>query len=194
MQLAVSEGRQSSKIRKDSPSIPLSNDDTFDAVPPVETRKRPVYRARDIAQAFLEAADQQGERLTPMQLMKLVYLAHAWMLGLYGIPMLNGQQRIEAWKYGPVIPELYREVQRFRNMPIDVQLSSVRNLDNVAQSVVDQVYERYGQYDGITLSNITHHPKSPWDQVWDGTRSNSLIPDSIIQDYYEGLAESGKLV
>ena len=38
-----------------------------------------------------------------MQVLKLVYYCHAWMLGLYGRPLIR--QPIEAWRYGPVVPE-----------------------------------------------------------------------------------------
>ncbi|WP_131993555.1 type II toxin-antitoxin system antitoxin SocA domain-containing protein [Dokdonella fugitiva] len=40
-----------------------------------------------------------------MQLLKLVYLCHAWTLGLLGRPLLR--EEVQAWRYGPVFPALY---------------------------------------------------------------------------------------
>jgi len=37
-----------------------------------------------IANQLIKLAEAEGKTLTPMQLIKLVYLCHAWMLGLYG--------------------------------------------------------------------------------------------------------------
>jgi uncharacterized phage-associated protein len=69
-----------------------------------------------VANRLFQLAGRAGYRLTPMQLVKLVFLCHGWMLGLYGKPLVR--DRIEAWKYGPVIPKLYNAVKQYRGGPI----------------------------------------------------------------------------
>ena len=58
-----------------------------------------------IAVEFLELAKNQThyKEITTMQLLKLVYIAHGWMLGLYDKPLISDE--VEAWQYGPVIPK-----------------------------------------------------------------------------------------
>ena len=51
------------------------------------------------------ASDVNGQPLTIVHLLKLVYFAHGWHLGRTGQPLIN--RPVEAWKYGPVIPEVY---------------------------------------------------------------------------------------
>jgi uncharacterized phage-associated protein len=58
--------------------------------------------AHTVANRFLELAEAEGRSLTPLQLMKLVYIAHGWMLGIHQRPLIK--DHIEAWKLGPVIP------------------------------------------------------------------------------------------
>src|SRR5437870_2146380 len=43
-----------------------------------------MHDSRTVANHFLRLAREKGDFLTPMQVLKLVYIAHGWMLGLYG--------------------------------------------------------------------------------------------------------------
>ena len=58
----------------------------------------PLYRASDIANYFLDRA-QQGDAITQMKVQKLVYFAHWWHLGITKNPLIRYQ--VEAWSYGP---------------------------------------------------------------------------------------------
>jgi uncharacterized phage-associated protein len=141
-----------------------------------------------VANRLLEKARAAGDTLTPMQLIKLVFLCHGWMLGLYGRPLVR--ESVQAWKYGPVIPELYREVRKFRSNAIVPPLGSQSavSLHPLEDDLIDQVYRLYGRYDGITLSNITHESGSPWDRTWHRDRWNPVISNDLIENYYAGLA------
>jgi uncharacterized phage-associated protein len=162
--------------------------------PHSEFRGRHVYRAIDVAQTIVDVAYRQGKYLTPMQLIKLVYLSHGWMLGLYGIELLDSRERIEAWRYGPVIPELYQAIRTYRDQPVTAPIMGARSsLDNVAQDLVEQVFDRYGIYDGLTLSKITHLPKSPWSTTWTAKKTNQIISNQKIRDYYAELAQLGRI-
>ena len=58
-----------------------------------------------VANYFVVRAAENDKMLDIIQLVKLVYLAHGWCLGITGKPLLSSQ--VEAWRYGPVIPEVY---------------------------------------------------------------------------------------
>ena len=62
-----------------------------------------MYDSRTVANEFLKLADKDNDTLTPMQLLKLVFIAHGWCLGLLGRHLIKDS--IEAWQYGPVIPK-----------------------------------------------------------------------------------------
>jgi len=57
---------------------------------------------RIVADDILYLARQANNPLTPMQVLKLAYIAHGWQLGLHGRPLIN--EPVEAWKYGPDLP------------------------------------------------------------------------------------------
>lgn len=146
----------------------------------------------DVAQKVLEvcARKEETRSVTPMQLLKLVYLCHAWTLGLLGRPLVR--EPVQAWKYGPVFPGLYHAIKDFRSAPVPyVPGAASVDLDESEQSIVDQVCAGYGTWTGIELSRLTHKVGSPWYLTWGkckGGRDAEISAD-IIEDYYKALAK-----
>lgn len=145
-----------------------------------------MYDVITIADSILKIAKQQGKRLTPMQLMKLVYIAHGWSLGLRGQDLFA--DRIEAWKFGPVIPELYHATKRWGREPIPLdKVTGDMEVDPSTEAFLRDVFSKYGHMDGIRLSNLTHKPGTPWQQVYREGSFGREIPDDLIRRHYEQL-------
>lgn len=144
--------------------------------------------ARIVSNYFVQCAKDEENTLTPMQVLKLVYIAHGYHLGHFGTPLISN--RIEAWKFGPVIPELYRAIKDRRDKPVE-QLTGVHliddDLDDDEKGFVRMVYGAYQDRDGIELSMLTHKDGTPWHQVYRADRSNIAIPDDLIQHHYHEL-------
>ncbi|MFY1028345.1 Panacea domain-containing protein [Actinobacillus seminis] len=125
------------------------------------------YKSLAVANYLLDKAINNNDTLTPMQLIKLAYIAHGWMLGKHGAALLL--EPVEAWQYGPVIPSIYQAVRYYKSAPVQ----SIEGYSKYApiqftdeeKAVMDDVYQKYAKYDGIVLSNATHQPQSPWSQV-----------------------------
>jgi uncharacterized phage-associated protein len=143
--------------------------------------------SRTVANRFLGIAREHGDALTPMQLLKLVYIAHGWMLGLHGKPLIRDE--VEAWQYGPVIPRLYNAIRRFRSQPVEGDLKTDERLDAAEENIVSQVYQIYGKKSGPALSRLTHQKGSPWDAVYDRGAYGTVIPNDLIEDHYALLAK-----
>jgi len=141
------------------------------------------HRAAVVANKFLSLAKQAGQTLTPMQLLKLVYLAHGWTLGLYRRPLISDP--IEAWKYGPVIPTLYNEIRSYRSDPVSQPILGFHDtLSSDEDAVVQRIYDIYGGLSGPALSRLTHAPGTPWSQTYEPLSFGERIPNDVIQDYY----------
>ncbi|MDK1377080.1 MULTISPECIES: type II toxin-antitoxin system antitoxin SocA domain-containing protein [unclassified Sinorhizobium] len=148
-----------------------------------------MHDSRVVANRFLQLADQAGDSLTPMQLLKLVYIAHGWMLGLYGRPLIRDE--VQAWQYGPVIPRLYNATRQFRSHPVIGPLPARDDeLDRHESSIVDQVYHIYGSMTGPALSRLTHAKNTPWDLTYVPGEFGLEISNDIIEDHYQRLAET----
>lgn len=150
-----------------------------------------MHDSRTVANRFLLLASDNDDTLTPMQLLKLVYIAHGWMLGLYGRPLISDE--VQAWQYGPVIPKLYAAIRHYRGDPVlrDLPTSpSSDRLNATEGDIVSQVYERYGRMSGPALSRLTHAPGTPWALTYEPGSFGVRIPTDLIEDHYQRLAEA----
>jgi uncharacterized phage-associated protein len=146
--------------------------------------------AHTVANRFLQLAQDRGASLTPLQLMKLVYIAHGWMLGMHQRPLIT--DNIEAWKLGPVIPRLYRSVKGFGSGavqgPLKEWFSREEPLDAIEDDVVQQTFDVYGGLSGVRLSALTHKPGTPWAKTWAPDSWAAQIPNDLISEHYKQLA------
>lgn len=150
-----------------------------------------MYDVLNVADAMLKIAKAQGKFLTPMQLMKLVYIAHGWSLALRGQDLFRN--RIEAWQYGPVIPDLYHATKQFGRVPIPpdrVGPPEDMPVNAEDKAFLEDVFSKYGHLDGIQLSYLTHQSGTPWDQMYEPGRQRIEIPDNLIRSHYIDLART----
>ncbi|TXI22311.1 MAG: DUF4065 domain-containing protein [Nitrosomonas sp.] len=146
------------------------------------------YHSTTIADYILDKFREKGEALTPLKLIKLVYLCHGWTLALCGRPLLD--EPVEAWKYGPVIRELYRKVRDYGSSPVTNKLSqsdSVQVIENEDKGLIDQVIDRYGEFSAITLSNMTHAQDTPWSITWNNETGGAVISNDLIEHHFKEL-------
>lgn len=146
-----------------------------------------MYNCFDVANKFLDLATSEGSTIEPMKLLKLTYIAHGWYLGFNDKALINDS--IQAWKYGPVIPNLYDVIKRFGSGNVDpviLSLWSVNNLTKEDSDFIEIIWKNYKQFSGLELSTKTHLPNTPWDNTYDGTM-NKIIPNELIKNYYKGL-------
>ena len=140
-----------------------------------------------VAEYILQLAQQQDNPLTPMQVLKLVYISHGWQLGLYGRPLVD--EAIEAWPYGPVIPSVYHRYKRFGSRFIDdIPTIQTDVFDKSEVSTITQVLKGYGRRSGISLSSITHEAGSPWSVTVKQAGVGAVISNDLIEDFYRRLA------
>lgn len=133
---------------------------------------------------------------TQIQVQKLVYLCHGWMLGLRGEPLIREQ--VEAWIYGPVIREIYDEYSCFGNAPIEIfdhadLKAEFKSISDDQDKLIRQVVESYGQFDAFHLSALTHREGTPWHKIKFNGKVNgheTVIPNDDIKAYYMGLAKT----
>lgn len=150
-----------------------------------------MYDVIAIADSILKIAKEQGKKLTPMQLMKLVYIAHGWNLGLGRSDLFT--DRIEAWRYGPVIPNLYHATKVWGRDPIPLEkVTGEIEVDGDTEAFLRDVFAKYGHLDGIALSNLTHKIGTPWESVYREGIFGIEIPDDLIRLHYEKLLDDRK--
>jgi len=148
------------------------------------------HDARSIAKVLIQMGIKSSSPKDPLQIIKLTYLCHGWMLGLHSKSL--SAQPVEAWQYGPVIPDVYHGLKHFGNSLIysaNVPFYD-SEFDETEYDLISQVSDVYGDFTGIQLSQITHAVGTPWHTIWHQYGRNTIIPNNLIQEHFSQLAES----
>lgn len=142
-----------------------------------------MYDARKIANWFVLRAQRDGKELSIMQILKLVYIAHGWHLEMRGTPLFHN--KIEAWRHGPVIPDVYHA---FRSQGISISQPvngfPTDDFPPEYEEFMEQIYTLYGSMGAFKLSEVTHESGGPWEMA---TKSRGLfapISNEIIRAHY----------
>ena len=140
------------------------------------------YDARQIANWFVSRAERDDRTLSIMSLLKLTYIAHGWHLEMRNRPLFSNA--IQAWQYGPVIPEVYNAFRRQGiNIKVPVPSTSTPVLKE-DEGFLEQIYDIYGKLGAFQLSNLTHISGGPWDIATKSGGSPATIPDELIRQHY----------
>lgn len=149
-----------------------------------------------MARDAIEVADhfiaRSGNTKTQLQIQKMTYFAHGFMLGVFGIPLIY--DRVEAWDWGPVIPSLW---SRFKRYGSDIILAKAVPpaipFTPQETEILDAVWNHYGRYCGYYLSMLAHDDGSGRETPWASCHvqgENRRIPDNVTQQYYRQVCES----
>ena len=163
-----------------------------------------MFQSLAVANEFIAISLAKNDPVTPMKLLKLVYFAHGWHLGLYDRPLINEQ--VEAWKYGPVVASIYHEVKSYGTNNInslieytdfsvtqEAMVIEVPRIDSSIQagqqalSLIKRVWKVYSPHTGIQLSSMTHQTGSPWFKVWNKMAApikGTDIPEEMMKDHF----------
>lgn len=145
-----------------------------------------MYNSVYIANQFVRIGLEQGKPITPLQVLKLVYIAFGWYYALKGQKLF--EEKIEAWPYGPVIPEVYHAFKPHgRSEILDEQtLSSNLELEEEDALFLYAIWDKYGNFSGGELSNLTHREGTPWKKS--KASGMSIIDHEDVRAYYLKLA------
>jgi uncharacterized phage-associated protein len=141
------------------------------------------YDARQVANWFVERAARDNRSMSIMSLLKLIYFAHGWHLEMRKLPLIANE--IQAWQYGPVIPEVYSS---FRSQGINVSGTvpgHATNFPATDEKLLEQIYGIYAQLPAFQLSDLTHTAGGPWHVAREIGGWYAKIPDDLIQQHFE---------
>lgn len=132
---------------------------------------------------------RKGFSLSPLKLIKLVYLCHSWHIAMGRGPLLS--EPPQAWQYGPMLPTLYYAVRHFGHSPVRWPIPEGYIEKSVEPSraqakVIDKVLKLYEPYTDERLATLANSDGTPWHKVWLKQQpKNAPIPDDVIYAYFE---------
>lgn len=160
-----------------------------------------------IANYFIDKANsapRQENDLTLLRLVKYVYIAYGFALAILKKKIIDERfDKVEAWKYGPVIPSVYHSFKHNRNNIIteksvilicegnngQAEFKTPEIIDDEIKILLDFVWDRYKSKNITELIELLHQEGTPWKYCYkDG--KNVTIPDEMTEVYYNSIVEN----
>lgn len=162
-----------------------------------------MYNPISVANQFINRSIYEGVKITPMKVLKLVYISHGWYLGFTKKPFISEQT--EAWKYGPVVSSVYRAFKKYGTSDINSMNFDTQEIKDGFKELaendehskfLDTIWDVYKGFTGGELSNLTHQEGTPWYRTWNSNKGSikqgAIIPNKLIQEYYENKLASNE--
>ena len=142
-----------------------------------------MYSALDVARYIIWYCKKQGYSISNLKLQKILYFVQANFLVSIGRPCF--EEDIEAWDFGPVVPEVYHEFKLFGSS--DIPKFVCQNAEAVIlkrdRALINEMVDQCAKYSASTLVEITHN-QAPWCDAYE-KYCNNIIEKSAIKEYFE---------
>lgn len=138
-----------------------------------------IYQAMDIARYVINKCTTENHPISNLQLQKILYfLQRKYLVEEQGRPLFRDD--IQAWQFGPVVPEVYYQYCGFGSMTIGMYYDI--SLDSQDMVRIDQVVEDKRDRKPWELVEETHAPDKAWAQIYrDGMGNHRVISKELIR-------------
>ncbi len=143
-----------------------------------------VYNALDVAEYVIQHCHEIGTTVSNLKLQKILYFLQAEFVVTKKEPCF--WQQIEAWSFGPVVPEVYHEYKIYGGAAIPyIGGSEALSLTQNDRSHIDKMVEECSKYSAADLVRITHK-QAPWADAYAPYANNVISVDSIKKFFMKG--------
>lgn len=137
------------------------------------------YDALDVSKHIIEYGYKIRSLVTNLRLQKLLYFVQAEHLAREEKPCFFN--RIEAWRWGPVVPDVYRNYAIFGSMAIPVVVDELPPVEENVRRLMESVSNHFKKYFAWDLVDITHG-NGPWKMCYGNSECSEITPQ-VILDY-----------
>lgn len=155
----------------------------------------------DVCRYVINYSNDKDYGVSNLKLQKLLYFIQAYFL----IHSMNFEacfeEKIEAWDFGPVVPDAYHEYKQYGSTdipPIKTYIdfneenpwnSTIMEFDDNCISeenkkLIKEVVDKLSRFSATDLVNITHN-QAPWKDVYVQYENNEITKEAM-RDYFGG--------
>ena len=138
-----------------------------------------MYKAMDLANYIVDKCIKDNTPITNLQLQRILYFVQKDFLKRGSRAFSDD---IEAWEFGPVVPNVYFYFCGFGATPISISRDSVPNLTS-DKNIIDNIVEAKRDLDSWATAKETNKITGAWSKVFnDGKGSQHIIPVDLIKE------------
>lgn len=137
-----------------------------------------MYTALELSKYVVSKCIDNGSPITNLQLQKILYYIQKNFLSRNTVAFPDD---IEAWQFGPVVPNVYYYFCGYGAMPIFLPVKA-GVIDTNDAVYIDRIVESKRVLNPWDLVEETHKPGGAWEQVYNnGVGNHHVIPVALIK-------------
>lgn len=138
-----------------------------------------MYKALDLANYIVDKCIKDNTPITNLQLQRILYFVQKDFLKR-GSPAFSDD--IEAWEFGPVVPNVYFDFCGFGATSISISKGAVPNLTS-DKNIIDNIIEAKRSLTPWEAAKETHKATGTWSKVYNNGKGNQcIIPVDLIKE------------
>lgn len=159
------------------------------------------YNVLDVCRYAINYSNENDYGISNLKLQKVLYFIQAYFLTNKKDHTPCFDEKIEAWDFGPVVPEAYHEYKQYGSGDIPSIESyilfdgdDIWNPKRVGYSdgiildgdkaLIDKVIDKFSEYSATDLVSLTHK-QSPWIDAYVPYQNNEITIEAI-REYFNG--------
>lgn len=136
-----------------------------------------MYSAIIVAQYIIEHCNSIGKTISNLKLQKILYFVQAEFLVSKGEPCFR--EPIEAWDFGPVVPEVYHRYKVYGSASIPcIERQLYYPFSENDRVMIDGIVDECAKYSASMLVEMTHR-QAPWKNAYRPYASTEISNASI---------------
>lgn len=140
-----------------------------------------MYNAIDVALYVIKRCNEMGRSISNLKLQKILYFLQAEFLVAKNRPCFA--ENIEAWDFGPVVPEVYHKFKVYGGASIPyIGKETLPLFSEQDQTLMNGIIDKCSAYSASALVEMTHH-QTPWKAVY-RPYTNAIISNESIQTFF----------
>lgn len=159
------------------------------------------YNVLDVSRYVINYSNEKDSGISNLKLQKILYFIQAYFLTNTPNGRPCFKEKIEAWDFGPVVPEAYREYKQYGSADIPAMLSfidfddddiwnSARKvfdssvISDVDKEMINAVVDKFANYSATDLVTLTHR-QAPWADAYVPHMNNEITIEAIRKYFNE---------
>ena len=147
------------------------------------------YNVLGVCRLIVNYSNEKNYNISNLKLQKLLYFIQAYFLVKRNKPCFN--EEIQAWAFGPVVPEAYQEFKQYGgcNIPeirdgrIGKEIKECK-FEKSDQDDIERIVDVFSGYSASALVTLSHN-QDPWKNNYEPGANKEIDPKDI-KEYFNG--------
>lgn len=141
-----------------------------------------LIKALELSKYIVSKCVNDKDPITNLQLQKILYYIQYEFLSNRNEPIFSDD--IEAWAFGPVVPDVYYYFSFFGAKFINTMFNNYEEIikDNFIRNIIDNIVEEKRKLNPWDMVKDTHKTGKAWDLIYnDKNKIKKIIPIDLIK-------------